>query len=612
MTPPREVGGFVLDRKLGSGGMATVYLAIQRSLNRPVVVKLLHPHLAEDEALVARFEREARAAAQLKHENIVQVIDFGRSGAESFMAMELVEGKDLRQILDRAGPPPVGVAALLLRDVARGLEHAHGERIIHRDIKPANLMLTTGGTLKIMDFGLARLADDAAAGMTATGSILGTPAYMSPEQAEGRQVDERTDLFSLGVVGYELVGGCRPFGGDSYASVIRALLTHVPPPLVSLAPEVPPRLAVLIHSMLEKDPIRRPDGASVILSELETVVLELGLHRGQEILREFLAGLGGPARDVTVITGRKTGRAPGETGLREPAGLPNQETVLLGPRPEGPRIKESAAADREADLRAGPGSSTAAPEVRIPGAPRRSGLGRRLLWGAAGAVVLTTVLLLWSMRRPAGSPGVEVPSSPAPTAGEQRAAGDLAELPKIPGEQGSRQEPPSTTAGARGEEPAGEVRGGGAPAGEVSSGDRPIGGRGTAGDEQDRQGSRSRPSESRAIPTAGPAEERAARTEPPAEAGQVGDAVIKRYTISYDGGAAFIIIDGKECNPDGYNCVAELKPGRHEIHAWNPDVAPNIDRKFSYVVRESDRNNVLILRSSSGEVEAQRNEEHPF
>uniref|UniRef100_A0A832I5K1 Serine/threonine protein kinase n=1 Tax=Eiseniibacteriota bacterium TaxID=2212470 RepID=A0A832I5K1_UNCEI len=231
----KDFGAFELHEKIGSGGMASVYLGVQKSLDRKVVLKILYPHLAEDEKLVQRFEREARAAAMLRHPNIVQVIDCGRHEDVAYIAMEFVEGLDLKKWMEQFGTPPIEIALQLISDMCAGIEHAHEARIVHRDIKPANIMLTPGGIVKIMDFGLARKGEDSTQ-MTVAGSVMGTPAYMSPEQATGEAVDERSDIFSAGVVAYELLGGQRPFQGDSYSTVLRAILTVEPPSLAAFNP----------------------------------------------------------------------------------------------------------------------------------------------------------------------------------------------------------------------------------------------------------------------------------------------------------------------------------------------------------------------------------------
>ncbi len=286
MAMKKDFGAFELHEKIGSGGMASVYRGVQKSLDRRVVLKVLYPHLAEDEKLVQRFEREARAAAMLRHENIVQVIDCGRHEDVSYIAMEFVEGMDLKKWTDAHGTPPLEMAVLLLRDLCSGLEHAHQHRIVHRDIKPANLMLTPDGMLKIMDFGLARKGEDSTA-VTVVGSVLGTPAYMSPEQATGETVDERSDIFSSGVVGYELLGGQRPFSGDSYSTVLRSVLTVDPPRLEDVNPLVPPEVVAVVVKMLQKDVSKRYARISQVRSDLEAVIDQMGLHRSRDLLRQY-------------------------------------------------------------------------------------------------------------------------------------------------------------------------------------------------------------------------------------------------------------------------------------------------------------------------------------
>ena len=288
MAMNKEFGGFQIEQKIGSGGMASVYVALQKSLQRRVVLKVLYPHLAEDEKLVQRFEREARAAAMMRHENIIQVIDCGRLDDVVFIAMEFVEGSDLKKWLDAHGTPPLEMALLMLHDLCRGLEHAHGHRIVHRDIKPANLMLTPDGTIKIMDFGLARSGADATQ-MTVVGSVMGTPAYMSPEQATGEVVDERADIFSTGVVAYELLGGQRPFAGDSYSTVLRSILTVEPPDVTQLNPLVSPDVARIVRGMLEKDAAKRYASITQVREDLGAVIEQMGLTRWRDLLREYVA-----------------------------------------------------------------------------------------------------------------------------------------------------------------------------------------------------------------------------------------------------------------------------------------------------------------------------------
>jgi serine/threonine-protein kinase len=200
--------------------------------------------------------------------------------------MEFVEGMDLKQWLEKHGAPPLEMALLMLSSIARGIEHAHQHRIVHRDIKPANVMFTPEGVLKIMDFGLARHGEDSTR-VTQVGSVLGTPAYMSPEQATGENVDERTDIFSTGVVGYELLGAQRPFGGDSYSSVIHAILTIDAPPLESVNPLVSDDVLSVVHRMLEKDASKRYQKMAEARGDLDTIVERMGLHRSRDLLQEY-------------------------------------------------------------------------------------------------------------------------------------------------------------------------------------------------------------------------------------------------------------------------------------------------------------------------------------
>ncbi len=325
MALKKDFGSFELHEKIGSGGMASVYLGKQKSLDRPVVLKILYPHLAEDEKLVTRFEREARAAAHLRHENVVQVIDCGRFDDLSYIAMEFVEGLNLKQWIETYGSPPIEMGLLMLRDICRGIEHAHQHRVVHRDIKPANIMLTPDGTIKIMDFGLARRGEDTTA-VTVVGAVLGTPAYMSPEQASGEAVDERSDVFSAGVVGYELLGGKRPFPGDSYSSVLRSILTVEPPPLESFNPLVPEDVVGIIHRMLQKDVSKRFQGMSQVRGDLETVVEQMGLHRGKDLLREYAQD---PARVGQILRKKRLSRHLDQGLYYENMGLSKIDDALL-------------------------------------------------------------------------------------------------------------------------------------------------------------------------------------------------------------------------------------------------------------------------------------------
>ncbi len=267
---PRSFRGYEVQRKIGSGGMSTLYLGIQKALNREVAIKMLHPGLAEDEQFIGRFEREAKAASAIGHRNIVSVIDFGSEEDIYYIVMELVQGMDMKDALDKTEKIPPEIVLPVLEEISYGLEAAHDQGIIHRDIKPGNIMISNGGEIKVADFGLARQSSDIAriSALTLPGSVLGTPAYMSPEQAAGKEVDHRTDIFSLGVMAYELLTGKKPFPGSSYSEIRDKLINSDPEP-ISLSAAVTPEIEALVGRMIAKDPDRRFPSVRHVIRHLE-------------------------------------------------------------------------------------------------------------------------------------------------------------------------------------------------------------------------------------------------------------------------------------------------------------------------------------------------------
>jgi serine/threonine protein kinase len=211
--------------QIGIGGMAAVYKARKISLDKTVAIKVLFPYLASDPSFIDRFQREAKAAASIQHDNVVNVIDFGETEGSCYIVMEHYDGRTLEALIRERRGIPVDVAAQILLEVAYGLEAAHTRDIVHRDIKPGNIIYTRQGGIKIADFGLARKSDSASL-ITQHGKVAGTPAYMSPEQAAGRPVGPASDIFSLGVVAYELFGQRKPFEGASYSEVIEKIQTR--------------------------------------------------------------------------------------------------------------------------------------------------------------------------------------------------------------------------------------------------------------------------------------------------------------------------------------------------------------------------------------------------
>jgi serine/threonine protein kinase len=277
MPENKIIKNFQTKELVASGGMASVYKAIQISLDRTVALKLLHVHLAQDQSFIARFEREAKAAANLNHENIVTIIDYGEADGAYFIAMEYVEGKSLEWAIDALKRIPFEKALAIAYEICQGLDHAHQKGVVHRDIKPANILISDDGIPKIADFGVAQAQNFSS--LTLTGSMVGTPAYMSPEQASGRKVDNRSDIFSLGVVMYEMVAGTRPFRGENYTVLICEILTAVPVPLKAINPAIPPEVCAIIEKMIEKDIDKRyasiADVRRDILSYLHHIKYEL-------------------------------------------------------------------------------------------------------------------------------------------------------------------------------------------------------------------------------------------------------------------------------------------------------------------------------------------------
>jgi serine/threonine-protein kinase len=268
---------------LGQGGMARVYQGLDRQLGRQVAIKVLAPPFDRDREFVERFRREARAAAGLSHPNIVAVFDSGSDDGTHFIVTELVEGETLADRLRRDGPMPPADAVAVAADIARALAAAHARGLIHRDIKPGNVMLLPDGRVKVVDFGIARAAGSDT--LTNTGVVLGSTAYLSPEQAGGQPVDERADLYSLGCVLYEMLTGHVPFSADTpIATMYRHVNEDAPPPS-TIAP-VQPELEDVVLRCLEKDPKRRFASAA----ELEDALLAVPLAQGGDTMRLETAG----------------------------------------------------------------------------------------------------------------------------------------------------------------------------------------------------------------------------------------------------------------------------------------------------------------------------------
>ncbi len=262
-----RIGNCRIVEEVASGGMAVVYRAIQEPLGRTVAIKALKSSAASEEHVVTRFEREAKSLATLQHENIIHVYDFHRERGALFIVMEYVQGIDLYDLLEKCGRLPYDTAAIIAMQVARALDYVHYRSIVHRDIKPANVMLSRQGGVKVMDFGIAR--DTNFTDLTEAGTGIGTPAYMSPEQVLGDKLDARSDIFSLGVVLYQMVTGKKPFVEDEKRSAMHKIRLEKHLSARKLNPDIPRELERIIDRCLEKQPRDRWRSAQHMVMALE-------------------------------------------------------------------------------------------------------------------------------------------------------------------------------------------------------------------------------------------------------------------------------------------------------------------------------------------------------
>jgi serine/threonine-protein kinase len=267
----KTLGNYVLIRRLGRGGMANVYLARQTTLNRPVAIKVLKPELAVDKAYVTRFHREAQAAAALSQANIVQIFEVGEIEGVHFIAQEYVRGQNLRQYLGRHSVVEPILAVSIMRQVAAALQEASKQGVVHRDIKPENIMIASNGEVKVTDFGLARVLDDQRTDLTQIGITMGTPLYMSPEQAEGSRVDVRSDLYSLGITAWHMLTGRPPFEGENALAIAVKHVKEDLTPLARIRPDLPGELCRIISKLACKRPEDRFQTPAALIRELRTL-----------------------------------------------------------------------------------------------------------------------------------------------------------------------------------------------------------------------------------------------------------------------------------------------------------------------------------------------------
>ena len=377
------VDKYTVVRILGRGGMGAVYEARHWKLARRVAIKFLLPDFAANREVLRRFENEAKAAGGLEHPNLAAVTDFGRADDGSpYLVMEFLEGEDCAKLLSRQGSLSASRAANIVVQACRGLAVAHKAAIVHRDLKPENLFVTDAGDgsdlIKVLDFGIAKLKVADAGVVTGTGATFGTAYYMSPEQARGAgEVDPRTDVWSMGVVLYEMLAGRKPFLGEQFLEVIHQILSFDPPPLATLRPDLPPKLVAAVESAMKKDLRERLPSVVALAEALAPFVGARGAAESPRSAAAFEATLPTPGTNLGI------------------------GVAIGGPSPS-----------------AGP-SVVAGEKIPATSAPPARG-SRKVALAVGALVVLVAAIVLGVVRRPAEKApvvGVAVPpASPAPTA----------------------------------------------------------------------------------------------------------------------------------------------------------------------------------------------------
>ena len=273
-----KLGKYDVEEEIGRGGMGAVYRGYDPTLGRRVAIKVLAPHLVWEKAFVERFVREAQAAAQIKHPNIVTIYDVGQEGSWHYFVMEYLEGETLTGTIQRRGQIPAQEALDILRQLAEALDYAHGRGLVHRDVKPSNVMMDATGHATLNDFGIVQAAQGSR--LTATGTMIGTLEYMSPEQMQGVRVGPRSDQYSLGVVAYEMLTGRVPFKAESTAALIHKVVYDAPPSLHSIRPDLSQALEQVLSRVLAKDATARYASGSELIRALEQAMLGIAATEG--------------------------------------------------------------------------------------------------------------------------------------------------------------------------------------------------------------------------------------------------------------------------------------------------------------------------------------------
>jgi serine/threonine protein kinase len=419
---PARLGRYTLTKKLGSGGMAEVFLARNETGDRDVVVKVLFPHLADNEHFVMMFRREAEFASRVAHPNIVEVIEVADEGSSRFLVMEYIDGASLLRLAteawQRKTPLPFEVCAVAIADAARGLHAVHDLKnpdgslagLVHRDISPDNLMITRNGVTKVLDFGIAKGADSPS--VTATGEIKGKVPFMAPELLSGESCDRRSDIYALGITFYWLVTGRRPFRGRNELATMQAILKHEAAPPSTYNPSLPPDVDRLIMGMIAKDPNARIDSAGTIVAALE----RFADSRASVVVPFVVEQLALPPLPRALLAQLKSGE--------EILGVPGNEK-----REDGPSAGIAAAAPGHDPLSpgTGPTGNVAAPPVSLvgppgppapppPSAPPASSKPRRIAVGVGAAIAALGVVGVFGLGSPQPADDGRTAGAPVPTA----------------------------------------------------------------------------------------------------------------------------------------------------------------------------------------------------
>ncbi len=427
----QQLGRYLVQEQIGRGGMARVYRALDTSLQRTVALKVLAPQLAVDPEFARRFEREAQVAANLRHPNIVTIFDVGEHNGLRYIAMEYVRGRTLHAIIEERGALGLGAAVAIVGPVAAALDYAHSQGAVHRDVKPQNVMIDTDGRVLLTDFGIAQApdgGDNRGERLTRTGIFMGTPEYISPEQASAQRVDGRSDLYSLGIATYEIITGMVPFSGTT-PQLIVAHAQNAPPPPSSVDPDQPPELDRVLAKILAKRPESRFADGRTFVEELRQVARSYGIMVPQAPeLAALVLPRDSSAGQATVSLGRgdttRDPRAPVMPPARLPSGpapvepragppslaQPAPPRSAPQPRPTSPS-RPTAPARRQSiedDLYGPPPGPPSGPTAQAAG-------GARIPWGVIVAIGVLAVLVLVAIQNRGTfalpqQPTLEIPS----------------------------------------------------------------------------------------------------------------------------------------------------------------------------------------------------------